>query len=85
VLRCGALIILLSHLQQGSVTISPGTVVRKGDPLAKAGNSGDSAEPHLHIHAQRPAAPGQPLLSGEPVPIRLIGEYPVRNLHYDVR
>ncbi|MBX9729042.1 MAG: M23 family metallopeptidase [Sphingopyxis sp.] len=84
-LRCGALLVVLAHLQQGSVIVSPGTLVRKGDPLAKVGNSGQSDEPHLHIHAQRLAQPGQPLLSGEPVPIRLIGEYPVRNLQYEVR
>jgi hypothetical protein len=85
VLRCGALVVVLAHLQQGSVTVTPGALVRKGDPLGNAGNSGQSDEPHLHIHAQRPAAAGRPLLSGEPVPIRLIGEYPVRNLQYEVR
>ena len=84
-LRCGALVVVLAHLQQGSVTVTPGTLVRKGDPLGNAGNSGQSDEPHLHIHAQRPAAAGRPLLSGEPVPIRLIGEYPVSNLQYEVR
>lgn len=84
-LRCGALVVVLAHLQQGSVMVGPGTLVRRGDPLAKAGNSGQSDEPHLHIHAQRAPAPGAPLTSGQPVPIRLIGQYPVRNLQYEVR
>lgn len=53
VLRCGDLEILLAHLQQGSITVAAGGMVRQGEPLARVGNSGNSAEPHLHIQAMR--------------------------------
>ncbi|EUJ42654.1 M23 family metallopeptidase [Listeria riparia] len=45
--------LLLNHLQQNSVVVKIGDVVAVGDLLAKAGNSGSTSEPHLHIHHQR--------------------------------
>jgi hypothetical protein len=45
--------VLLAHLQQGSVLVSLGKTVQTGDELGRIGNSGNSTEPHLHIHAQR--------------------------------
>ncbi len=44
--------VLLAHFQQGSILVQVGDVVRAGDGLGRAGNSGNSFEPHLHIHAQ---------------------------------
>ena len=49
-----------------------------GHVLGRVGNSGNTGEPHLHVHAQRPGSTIAPL-SGEPVPIRLGGRYLVRN------
>jgi hypothetical protein len=46
--------------------------------LGEVGNSGNSNEPHLHIHAQRPGLVWDPFI-GDPLPIRLDGRYPVRN------
>jgi murein DD-endopeptidase MepM/ murein hydrolase activator NlpD len=37
------------HLQPGSVRVKVGQRVRKGEVLAKVGNSGSSFEPHLHF------------------------------------
>ena len=34
--------------------------------IGLVGNSGNSNEPHLHVHAQRPAAAGHEPLSGDP-------------------
>jgi hypothetical protein len=39
----------LAHLQHGSVTVRPGQRVRRGDPIARCGNSGNSSEPHVHV------------------------------------
>ncbi|MBL8139805.1 MAG: M23 family metallopeptidase [Acidobacteria bacterium] len=39
-----------AHLQQGSVTVTPGAWVERGQALAFVGNSGHSSEPHLHVH-----------------------------------
>ena len=38
------------HLMQGSFFVKEGDSIQKGQPLAKVGNSGNTSEPHLHIH-----------------------------------
>jgi Peptidase family M23 len=38
-----------AHLQRGSVRVRPGDRVRAGEPVARAGNSGNTTEPHLHF------------------------------------
>ena len=76
-LRCAAADVLLGHLRPGSLRVAAGARVRSGDPIAEVGNSGNTGEPHLHIHAQRPGPPGAPF-SGEPLHITLGGRYLVR-------
>lgn len=44
-------IVVLCHLQRGSVTVQPGQRVRIGEQLGRCGNSGNSTEPHVHIQA----------------------------------
>ena len=78
ILRCGAAEIVFAHMRQGSVAVSMGDQVAVGDRLGEVGNSGASTEPHLHIHAQRPAAEGAPPISGEPLAIRIDGRFLVR-------
>jgi murein DD-endopeptidase MepM/ murein hydrolase activator NlpD len=78
ILGCGAVWVVLGHLQRGSVAVHAGAVVEPGQPLGRVGNSGNTGEPHLHIHAQLPGTATAPL-SGEPVPVRLGGRYLVRN------
>jgi murein DD-endopeptidase len=44
-----------AHLQPGSLTVTKGDRVRRGQTLALVGNTGNSSEPHLHFHmADRP-------------------------------
>ena len=50
----------------------------RGIALGAVGNSGASTEPHLHIHAQRPAPEGAPPISGEPLALRIEGRFLVR-------
>jgi hypothetical protein len=38
-----------AHLQTGSVTVSAGQIVKKGNVLGKVGHSGNSIAPHLHF------------------------------------
>jgi hypothetical protein len=45
-------VVVLAHFKQGSVAKKAGDRVRVGDLLALCGNSGNSTEPHLHIHVQ---------------------------------
>ncbi|MBI3726027.1 M23 family metallopeptidase [bacterium] len=37
------------HAQKGSITVKKGDKVKKGDVIARVGNSGGSARPHLHF------------------------------------
>ena len=78
ILRCGEAEIVLAHMRQGSVTVAPGERVATGARLGEVGNSGASTEPHLHIHAQRPAPEGAPPISGAPLALRIAGRFLVR-------
>ncbi|MBW3596791.1 MAG: M23 family metallopeptidase [Planctomycetes bacterium] len=44
--------LFLCHLQPGSIAVEPGDRVVQGQVLARVGNSGNTSEPHLHIHLQ---------------------------------
>jgi hypothetical protein len=44
--------ILMCHLMEGSLRVGKGDEVRRGEVLAKCGNSGNSTEPHLHLQLQ---------------------------------
>lgn len=77
-LDCDGTWVLLGHLMRGSVVVHGGDVVATGTVLGRVGNSGNTGEPHLHIHAQRPGTIAEPM-SGEPLPIRIDGRYLVRN------
>ena len=44
-------VVVLCHLQQGSVRISLGEHVAAGQAVANCGNTGNSTEPHLHLQA----------------------------------
>jgi murein DD-endopeptidase MepM/ murein hydrolase activator NlpD len=64
---------VLAHLQRGSVSVSPGQRVRRGEVIGRCGNSGNSTEPHLHFQLQDHRVPliaaGVPFtFEGVPVP-----------------
>jgi hypothetical protein len=44
--------VLLAHLMKGSVLVSEGQQVRRGQPIARCGNSGNTSAPHLHLQVQ---------------------------------
>lgn len=76
---------LLAHLQPGSISVRPGDRVQPGQRLGAAGNSGNTSEPHLHLHVQRTATSTNPL-EADPVPIRFEGlGVPYRNMLVDLR
>jgi hypothetical protein len=70
VLRCGDANVTLAHLQRGSVAVRPNARIATGTLLGRVGNSGNTTEPHLHVHADR---------NGEGVPARFEGRWLVRN------
>jgi hypothetical protein len=39
-----------AHLEKGSVRVKPGEHVKRGQVLAKVGNTGNTSAPHLHFH-----------------------------------
>jgi len=78
IVECDGVWVVLGHLRRGSVAVRAGQVVAAGQGVGVVGNSGNTGEPHLHVHAQRPGAAAAPL-GGEPLPIRLDGRYLVRN------
>jgi hypothetical protein len=82
-LDCGGPWVLLGHMQQGSVQVQEGERVEIGQPLGRVGNTGNTGEPHLHIHAQTPGPESMPL-GGDPLPIRLDGRYLARNQRVQV-
>ncbi|MFD9126625.1 M23 family metallopeptidase [Kitasatospora sp. NPDC059571] len=53
VIDTGSERIVLAHLRPGTVAVTAGEQVRAGRLLGQVGNSGNSSEPHLHLHAER--------------------------------
>ncbi len=51
-----------AHLQPRSIRVSMGEHIQLGAEIARCGNSGRSATPHLHFQAQKAAALGSPTL-----------------------
>ena len=49
----GQEIVKLAHLRPGSLTVSQGDMVRVGQLVGETGNSGNTTESHLHLHAER--------------------------------
>ncbi len=76
-LRCAEADVLLGHLQPDSMKVHAGDNVAVGDWLGSVGNSGNTGEPHLHIHAQSQGAAEAPL-GGDPLPIQFKGRFAVR-------
>lgn len=76
-IECKGVHVLLAHLKDGTVAVAPGIQVQAGEIIGTIGNSGNTDEPHLHIHAQRPSSADEPI-SGEPLQIRLGGRFLVR-------
>jgi murein DD-endopeptidase MepM/ murein hydrolase activator NlpD len=77
VISCAGVLVLLAHLQEGSVLVQTGDAIAKGTVVGAVGNSGNTSEPHLHMHAVR-AGSGD-ILRGEGVPVVFDGTFPVRN------
>ena len=71
-IRTGAIVLALCHLQQGSVQVQVGQTVRIGERLGRCGNSGNSTEPHLHVQA----ISSLDLARADAVPIRFGGALP---------
>jgi hypothetical protein len=77
-LECGGAAVLLAHLRSGSLRVGTGDKVATGQLLGQVGNSGNTSEPHLHIHVERAPYGGE--RSTRPgLPMRFDGRFLVRN------
>lgn len=77
-LECQGAAVILAHLKQGSVTVTPGDLVEVETVLGRVGNSGNTIEPHLHMNAQT-LTDGDDLYSGShPIAMRFDGRYLAR-------
>lgn len=78
VISCHNLNILLAHMQPGSLKVSEGDIVETGDLVGLVGNSGNTSEPHLHVHAEQ-GGTDAPILKGKGVALTFDGRFLVRN------
>jgi hypothetical protein len=58
--------VLLGHLQQGSISVRAGESVRRGAPIARCGNSGNTYVPHVHLQAMDRGDPSDRAVRGLP-------------------
>mgnify|MGYP005850715675 CR=1 FL=1 len=75
---CGDFFVILAHLRRGSTEVATGDRVKAGDVLGQMGNSGNSSEPHLHLHAQS-GLPEDAPLAGDPLWLTINDRFLVRN------
>ena len=81
-IQTGNVYLVLADLKTRSVRVRPGQTVSAGEPVGQVGNSGNTSEPHLHIHAVRvegEVSPDSLLGLGEPVPLLIEGRFLIRN------
>jgi len=70
--------VVLAHMSPDSVVVTTGSSVRSGDELGRVGNTGNTAEPHLHIHVQRTLPDDEPI-SSDPLWFTIADRFIVRN------
>ncbi len=58
---------ILAHLKKGSIAVLPGVPVRAGDLIGRCGNSGNTTQSHLHVHAQNRAQIAVDVAEGIPI------------------
>ena len=71
--------VVLAHLRHGTLRVSEGDRVRKGDPLALVENSGNTTLPHLHLQVQTRADLWDPGNSSVPFGFEPNGRVLARN------
>lgn len=67
-----------AHMQKGSVSVVPGSKVKRGQVLGKLGNTGNTSAPHLHFHLMDgPSVLGSHGIPYEIDAFELAGQIPV--------
>lgn len=61
--------LVIAHLKPGSVIVQTGETVEEGQQIGECGNSGNTSEPHIHIHHQRQDPSVFPINFAEGLPL----------------
>jgi hypothetical protein len=69
--------ILLAHIKKGSIAIKKGDVVTTNTLIGQVGNTGNTSEPHLHIHVEK-GGEANTILNGIAIPFTINERYLVR-------
>lgn len=65
--------LIIAHLKPGSVAVREGERVEEGQAIGQCGNSGNTSEPHIHIHHQRQDPNDYPINFAEGLPLYFRG------------
>ena len=76
-IKSGEVEILLAHLKKGSIVVNKGDVVTTHTLLGQVGNTGNTSEPHLHIHVEE-GGEVNTILNGIGIPFTINEQYLVR-------
>lgn len=77
-IACKGVVIFFAHMREGSLAVRAGDRVRTGEPIGRVGNSGNTTEPHLHIHAEKGRFAGE-ASDNAGAPITFDGRFLTRN------
>ena len=85
VINSGNARVVIAHFQCNSVVVRAGDKVAAGQVIGRVGNSGNSTEPHLHVHATTSSDDSTEavLYRGCPLPISINGLRPLRGDYID--
>ena len=61
--------LVIAHLKPSSVLVNTGDRVAEGEQIGECGNSGNTSEPHIHIHHQRQDPIDRPMNFSEGLPL----------------
>ncbi len=76
-IECNGVEIVLAHFKKGSIVVSEGDSVTSDSVLGQVGNTGNTSEPHLHMHVESGGEP-KTILDGEAVPFTINNQFLVR-------
>jgi murein DD-endopeptidase MepM/ murein hydrolase activator NlpD len=69
--------ILLAHLKRGSIKVNVGDTVNTNTLIGQVGNTGNTSEPHLHMHVEKGGAM-KTILNGTAVPFTINKQFLAR-------